>query len=83
VEIRLAGKRNRSGADGAPRVRRAPGLGREALIVITPGIERFDYFRHVARIRGGTERRGTLLVLHRFDTHFVDSAAWHGARAAE
>jgi mannose-6-phosphate isomerase-like protein (cupin superfamily) len=60
------------------------GSGAEALIVITPGIERFDYFRHVARIRAGSERRETLLVLQdRFDTHFVDSAAWHSARAPQ
>ena len=55
----------------------------EALIVITPGIERFDYFRHVVRLRAGTEPREILLALQdRFDTHFAESAAWHGARAS-
>ncbi len=51
--------------------------------VITPGIERFEYFRHVVRLRAGTEPREILLGLQdRFDTHFVESPAWHGARAS-
>jgi quercetin dioxygenase-like cupin family protein len=51
--------------------------GAEALIVITPGIERFDYFRHVVRMRQGAEPRDVLLGLQdTFDTHFVDSAIW-------
>jgi quercetin dioxygenase-like cupin family protein len=58
------------------------GSAAEALIVITPGIERFDYFRHVVRMRAGTEPREVLLGLQdRSDTHFVESAAWHSARA--
>ncbi len=49
------------------------GSAAEALIVITPGIERFDYFRHVVRLRAGTEPREILLALQdRFDTHFVE-----------
>lgn len=53
----------------------------DALIVLTPGVERFDYFRHVVRLREGTEPREILQGLQdRFDTHFMDSAAWHGAR---
>ena len=59
------------------------GSAAEALIVITPGVERFDYFRHVVRLRAGAEPREILLALQdRFDTHFVDSAAWHDARAS-
>jgi mannose-6-phosphate isomerase-like protein (cupin superfamily) len=54
-----------------------------ALIVITPGIERFDYFRHVVRLRAGTGPREILLTLQdQFDTHFVESAARPGARAS-
>ncbi len=54
----------------------------EALIIITPGVERFDYFRHVARWRAGMEPREILLAMQdRFDTHFTDSAAWTSARA--
>ena len=55
----------------------------EALIIATPGIERFDYFRHVVRRREGIEPPGVLLGLQdRFDTHFLDSAVWQRARAA-
>jgi mannose-6-phosphate isomerase-like protein (cupin superfamily) len=55
----------------------------EALIIITPGVERFDYFRHVARWREAREPRDVLLGLQdRFDTHFSESTAWDGARAA-
>jgi hypothetical protein len=36
-----------------------------------------------AFLRAGTEPREILLALQdRFDTHFVDSAAWHDARAS-
>jgi len=53
----------------------------EALIVATPGIERFDYFRHVVRRRDGSEPPEVLLGLQdRFDTHFLDSPAWQRAR---
>ncbi len=59
-----------------------PGSAADALIVITPGIERFDYFRHVARVRDGREPRQTLLELqNRFDTHYLASAAWDRARS--
>ena len=55
----------------------------QALIIITPGVERFDYFRHVARWRAGTEPREILLAMQdRFDTHFTDSAVWNSARTA-
>jgi mannose-6-phosphate isomerase-like protein (cupin superfamily) len=55
----------------------------EALVIATPGIERFDYFRHVVRRRAGTEPAQLLLGLQdQFDTHFADSAAWNQARGA-
>jgi uncharacterized RmlC-like cupin family protein len=53
----------------------------EALIIATPGIERFDYFRHVVRRREGSEAPEVLLGLQdRFDTHCLESAAWRRAR---
>lgn len=56
----------------------------EALIIATPGIERFDYFRHVVRRREGSEPPGVLRGLQdRFDTHFLDSPAWQRARGAD
>ena len=49
----------------------------DALIVIVPGIERFDYLRHVARIRRGEANRdGLLAAQDRYDTHFVTSSIW-------
>ena len=54
----------------------------KALVIATPGIERFDYFRHLVRRREGTEPPEVLLGLQdRFDTHYLDSPAWQRARA--
>jgi mannose-6-phosphate isomerase-like protein (cupin superfamily) len=53
----------------------------EALIVITPGVERFEYFRHVVRMRAGLEPRDVLYGLQdEFDTHFIDSEVWDQTR---
>ena len=55
----------------------------DLLIVITPGIERFEYFRHLARVATGLQSPESLLeVQARYDTFFDDSAAWRQARAA-
>jgi hypothetical protein len=49
----------------------------DALIVITPGIERFEYLRQVARIRRGEADRDSLLTEQdRYDTHSVTSDVW-------
>ena len=40
-----------------------PGSTAEALIVITPGIQRFDYFRLVQRTRAGLEPPETLRAI--------------------
>ena len=54
----------------------------DLLIVITPGIERFEYFRHLARIATGQQPPESLLeVQARYDTFFDDSPAWRQARA--
>ena len=58
------------------------GYTAEALVIATPGIERFDYFRHVVRRREGAEPPEILAGLQdRFDTHFADSNVWQRARA--
>ena len=55
----------------------------DALIIATPGIERFDYFRHIVRRRAASEPPEVLTDLQdRFDTHFLHSAVWDTARAA-
>lgn len=57
--------------------RAAPDSAADALIVITPGVERFDYLRQAARIRRGEADRDSLLTEQaRYDTHFVTSPIW-------
>ena len=57
--------------------------GADVLIVFTPGVERFEYFRMIDRIRRGEASPAEILATQeRYDNHFVDSAAWRAARAA-
>jgi mannose-6-phosphate isomerase-like protein (cupin superfamily) len=59
----------------------APGAAADLLIVITPGVERFEYFRHLARIVKGEATPESLLeVQERYDTWFAASQAWQEAR---
>jgi quercetin dioxygenase-like cupin family protein len=60
----------------------APGEGADILIVITPGVERFEYFRHLERIAYGKVPPESLLdVQEIYDTYFLSSEAWERARA--
>ena len=53
----------------------------DLLIVITPGVERFEYFRHLARIATGQQPPESLLEVQAcYDTFFDDSPAWRQAR---
>lgn len=55
----------------------APGEDADILIVITPGVERFEYFRHLERIAYGKVPPESLLdVQEIYDTYFEQSAAW-------
>ncbi|WP_328445292.1 cupin domain-containing protein [Amycolatopsis sp. NBC_00438] len=55
----------------------------DVLIVFTPGVERFEYFRMIDRIRRGEASPAEILASQdRFDNHFVDSEAWRAVRAA-
>jgi mannose-6-phosphate isomerase-like protein (cupin superfamily) len=61
----------------------AGGHGAELLIVITPGVQRFEYFRHLGRIaRGEVPRESLLAEQERYDTHFLTSPEWDVNRAA-
>jgi quercetin dioxygenase-like cupin family protein len=92
IEV-LAGERVVTATQGdlvvvAPNVTHAfsaaPGADAELLIVITPGVERFDYFRLLARVRLGAATLESLLdSQERFDTWFVESPAWAAARQGE
>ncbi|WP_369364204.1 cupin domain-containing protein [Streptomyces sp. CG4] len=53
----------------------------DILIVFTPGIERFEYFRHLQRIRLGEATPESILeVQERYDNHFLRSEVWEGRR---
>jgi len=62
----------------------APASGTDLLIVITPGVERFEYFRHLARIATGQQPPESLLEVQAlYDTFFDHSPAWQRARGAD
>ncbi|MDP4511047.1 cupin domain-containing protein [Nonomuraea turcica] len=53
-----------------------------SLVVLTPGIDRFGYFRALGRIQHGLEPFDSLLPLQeRYDVHFLDAPAWAAARS--
>ncbi|MEH1093941.1 cupin domain-containing protein [Micromonospora sp. CPCC 205739] len=59
----------------------APGEDADILIVITPGVQRFEYFRHLERISYGKVPPQSLLeVQELYDTYFRSSPAWDAAR---
>ncbi|MGW0884038.1 cupin domain-containing protein [Streptomyces sp. NPDC002671] len=58
-----------------------PGSPADILIVIAPGVERFEYFRHLKRIRLGEVTPESLLeVQELYDNHFLKSEVWDGRR---
>ena len=59
----------------------APGRDADILIVITPGVARFEYFRHLERIAYGKVPPESLLdVQELYDTYFRTSTTWDDAR---
>ncbi|GAA3193447.1 hypothetical protein [Actinocorallia longicatena] len=53
------------------------------LSVLTPGVDRFGYFRALGLIQAGEIPFAALLPEQgRFDVHFLGPAAWQRARAA-
>jgi mannose-6-phosphate isomerase-like protein (cupin superfamily) len=55
----------------------AAGDDADLLIILTPGVERFEYFRHLQRIaKGEAPLESILEVQDRYDNHFDDSPAW-------
>ena len=56
--------------------------GGDLLIVITPGVERFGYFRLLARLLQGQATTEELQAAQeRYDNYFLDSPEWRAARA--
>lgn len=61
----------------------AAGSDADLFIIITPGVERFEYFRHLQRIAKGEATLESLLeVQDRYDNHFDDSPAWQQTLAS-
>jgi len=53
----------------------------EILIVITPGVERFEYFRQITRVARGEERPESLRDIQKlYDNYFLNSPEWESAR---
>jgi mannose-6-phosphate isomerase-like protein (cupin superfamily) len=57
-----------------------PGKHAELLIVIAPGVERFEYFRKLTRIARGEEPPESLAeVQDLYDNYFTNSPEWEAA----
>ena len=58
------------------------GTHAELLIVIAPGVERFEYFRQLTRIARGEQPPESLRdVQEIYDTYFLNSPEWEAAQA--
>jgi quercetin dioxygenase-like cupin family protein len=61
-----------------------PGHDADLLIVITPGVERFEYFRHLERVAYGTAPPESLAdVQELYDNYFEHSPVWNETRAGK
>lgn len=57
--------------------RATPDSAARVLIVLTPGVERFEYFRLLDRIQSGDATLEDLAAAQdEFDNHFVDAPQW-------
>ncbi|WP_280228590.1 cupin domain-containing protein [Nocardia cyriacigeorgica] len=62
----------------------APDSTAELFVVSSPGIQRFEYFRHLARIQHGVESVDSLLPEQdRYDVHFLPGISWRQSRSGE
>lgn len=61
----------------------APDSTARILIALTPGVQRFEYFRLLERIAAGESPMTDLAAAQdEFDNHFVDAPAWWAQRNA-
>ncbi|WP_438943978.1 cupin domain-containing protein [Nocardia blacklockiae] len=61
----------------------APGSAARVLIALTPGVQRFEYFRVLERVANGEAELGDLAAVQdEFDNHFVDAPRWWAERTA-
>lgn len=60
----------------------APDTEAKMLVVFTPGMDRFDYYRLLERVyRGEADVAELRATSERFDNHYVDSPVWREALA--
>lgn len=60
----------------------APGSAAEMLVVFTPGLHRFDYYRLLERVNRGEATVGDIRdSSERYDNHYVESPVWREALA--
>ena len=69
-----------------PRVPHAFGPAKDSdadvLVVFTPGMDRFDYYRLLDRVaRGAADPKEIAESSRHYDNHYVDSPLWRKARA--
>jgi quercetin dioxygenase-like cupin family protein len=58
----------------------APGRDADVLVVFTPGLARFDYYRLLERVaRGEATVQDIRESSERYDNHYVDSSVWREA----
>lgn len=54
-----------------------PGCDADAFVFVTPGVQRFDFFRQVSRVLCGEGDREALLEMQpHFDIYSVDNPTW-------
>ncbi|WP_027341423.1 cupin domain-containing protein [Hamadaea tsunoensis] len=62
----------------------APRSPVDLLIAVTPGVNRFEYFRTLSRVQRGLEPFEPLLALQEhYDVYFQDPTAWNAVRAGD
>jgi quercetin dioxygenase-like cupin family protein len=55
-----------------------PGSNAQLLVVITPGVERFEFFRDLARVhRGELDRETFMAGQERYDTYPAEATVWN------
>ncbi|MDR7167065.1 mannose-6-phosphate isomerase-like protein (cupin superfamily) [Nocardia kruczakiae] len=60
----------------------AAGADAELLVVFTPGLHRFDYYRLLERVhRGEASVEEIRAISQRYDNHYVDSPVWRNELA--
>ena len=61
----------------------APASDTDLLIIITPGVERFEYFRQLQRIATGAAPLESILETQDlYDNHFDESPVWQQTLAS-